>query len=68
MSIKSPCIMVCTIDKKSKLCYGCARSIEEIRNWSSMSDEERDKIMGKIDDRMLTHFGFSRMKKPEKSA
>lgn len=63
MSIKSPCIQVCTIDKQSNLCYGCARSMAEIQGWSKMDATKRDKIMGEIDHRMLVHFGVDRSKR-----
>ena len=36
----------------------------EIRDWAKMSDQERDKIMGQIEERMLVHFGVSPRKKP----
>ncbi|PLW76782.1 DUF1289 domain-containing protein [Cohaesibacter celericrescens] len=64
MAVKSPCIQVCTIDKKSDLCYGCARSLDEIRDWGMMSDSEQEAIVAQIDERMLVHFGVNRVKKP----
>ena len=39
--IKSPCIAVCKIDLESDYCFGCNRTIEEITNWSSLSDSEK---------------------------
>ncbi|WP_096176463.1 DUF1289 domain-containing protein [Cohaesibacter sp. ES.047] len=60
MSIKSPCIQLCKIDRKTNLCRGCARSLDEIGRWSSMSDAKRDAVMSEIDARMQHHFGTTR--------
>ena len=40
----SPCVGVCKILPGEKTCLGCFRTIEEIARWSSMTDEEREKI------------------------
>lgn len=63
MVIKSPCIKVCTIERRSGLCYGCARSMEEIREWGRMTDEQRDQVQSEIEERLLVHFGVSRVRK-----
>ena len=44
----TPCISVCRIDKDTRKCEGCGRTIEEISNWSSYSDDERLNIMKKL--------------------
>lgn len=44
----TPCISVCRIDKDTRKCEGCGRSIEEISNWSRYSDDERLDIMRKL--------------------
>ena len=41
MSITSPCISVCVTDPTSDICYGCARTTNEIKKCSSFSDEEK---------------------------
>jgi predicted Fe-S protein YdhL (DUF1289 family) len=38
MAVPSPCINVCTMDETSGLCRGCARTLDEIARWSSMSE------------------------------
>lgn len=43
--IESPCIKICVIHPETRLCTGCARSIEEIGAWSKMSPEARREIM-----------------------
>jgi len=49
--IASPCVMVCTVDGASGLCFGCYRSLQEIANWSRLTDQERATIMAQLDAR-----------------
>ena len=41
----TPCVKICKISSVSKLCKGCGRSMLEIRNWSTYSNEQRNAIM-----------------------
>ena len=41
--IKSPCIKVCKL--KDKICIGCGRTQDQIREWLIYSDEKRNCIM-----------------------
>ena len=36
----SPCVGVCSIDPKSKLCLGCLRSSDEIAIWSQIDNKK----------------------------
>ena len=56
--IVSPCIGVCAINDSNGFCQGCYRSVEEIREWWNMTDEERDKVMGALDQRLLDNSTF----------
>ncbi|GAB4511358.1 MAG: hypothetical protein Tsb0019_06750 [Roseibium sp.] len=51
--MKSPCIKLCQIDRKSGLCSGCRRSLEEIARWARYSDQEREHILAALGDRTL---------------
>ncbi|RXT20321.1 MULTISPECIES: DUF1289 domain-containing protein [unclassified Bosea (in: a-proteobacteria)] len=51
-AISSPCIKVCVIDPASKLCRGCGRTLQEIAQWSRMSEAERLAIMARLDERL----------------
>ena len=44
----TPCISVCRIDKDTRKCEGCKRTIEEISNWSRYTNEERNEIMKRL--------------------
>ena len=52
MSITSPCISVCVTDPTSDLCYGCARTTNEIKKWSSFTDKEKIDTIEKGRSRM----------------
>ena len=42
----SPCVKVCKIE--NNICIGCYRTLEEIGNWTSMSNEERKQINERV--------------------
>jgi uncharacterized protein len=52
MSIETPCIAVCMIDPRSKLCFGCGRTLPEIARWHRIDNAERLAIMEKLPTRM----------------
>ena len=47
----SPCVGVCTLDPVSHFCIGCARTIEEIARWPSLSAEEKGRIITQLPSR-----------------
>ncbi|QBY00246.1 DUF1289 domain-containing protein [Rhodophyticola sp. CCM32] len=49
--IESPCVNICVIHPETRLCTGCNRSIDEIAQWSKMSDEARAGIMAELPTR-----------------
>jgi hypothetical protein len=49
--IETPCIKVCIIDARTRLCEGCGRTIDEIAAWSSYSNEDRRRIMAELPGR-----------------
>lgn len=53
-AIQSPCTLVCTIDDKTGLCFGCGRSQAEIGAWSLYSHDQRQTIMDALPARMET--------------
>ena len=48
----SPCIRLCAIDPRTRLCAGCGRTLTEIAGWASYSDEERQRIMRALPERL----------------
>jgi uncharacterized protein len=49
----SPCIGICTVDRKSGFCLGCKRTIEEIGRWMMLEDPERQKIIDQLPMRKI---------------
>jgi predicted Fe-S protein YdhL (DUF1289 family) len=52
----TPCIKVCVIDDRTRLCEGCGRTIEEIGRWARLSEDERRIIMAELPKRMARAF------------
>ena len=49
--IERPCVKLCTIPPETRLCLGCARSIDESAAWGRMSAEERRAVMAELPGR-----------------
>lgn len=49
----SPCISVCRINDATGRCYGCFRSIDEIRDWIIMPPAERQKLLVELKQRRM---------------
>ena len=52
MSKDTPCVAVCMIDPKTKLCFGCGRTLPEIARWHAMERVERLALMAQLPARM----------------
>ena len=52
--MESPCILVCSIDLKTGLCFGCGRTRDEIAGWMSYTNDERRAIMEDLPVRLET--------------
>ena len=46
--ISTPCVALCTIDRETGLCIGCARTPMEIGNWLTYDEEKRLRIMAEL--------------------
>ena len=44
--IQSPCVKICKLVER--VCIGCGRSQDEIRDWVIMTDAERQTIMTRL--------------------
>ena len=55
--IESPCINVCVIHPETRLCTGCARSIDEITGWARMTPDARRAIMADLPGRRAVPTG-----------
>jgi predicted Fe-S protein YdhL (DUF1289 family) len=48
---ESPCIDICVMDPETGLCEGCARTLDEIAEWSSYTPAERRRIIAELGQR-----------------
>lgn len=39
--LESPCVKLCVVHPEARICLGCYRSIEEISQWSRMTEDQR---------------------------
>jgi predicted Fe-S protein YdhL (DUF1289 family) len=46
-AVQTPCVGICLMDR-SGLCRGCARTLEEIGCWTSLSASERIALMEQL--------------------
>ena len=51
-NVPSPCVSVCSLDGSRAYCEGCLRSIDEIRLWSTASDQEKRAVWALIAQRI----------------
>jgi predicted Fe-S protein YdhL (DUF1289 family) len=51
MPLRSPCINVCRIDRRSGLCEGCKRTVDEITRWPLASEAEQAAILADLPGR-----------------
>lgn len=47
---KSPCVNVCHLENRvhNMICIGCLRTQEEIADWMTYTDLEKDKVLWRI--------------------
>jgi predicted Fe-S protein YdhL (DUF1289 family) len=50
--IETPCLKICVLERGSKLCRGCGRTLDEIASWGAMSGSERRRIMALLPGRI----------------
>ncbi|MSP86417.1 MAG: DUF1289 domain-containing protein [Methylotenera sp.] len=51
--IQSPCISVCTMDDSTGLCLGCYRTVDEIKVWREMSQQQQVNLLVALEERQL---------------
>lgn len=54
MTIESPCVLICSIERTTGYCWGCGRTVDEIGRWSGFPAEHRSAIMLELPARMKT--------------
>ncbi|WP_341861351.1 DUF1289 domain-containing protein [Gymnodinialimonas sp. 57CJ19] len=46
--VQSPCVNICVIHREARLCTGCLRTIDEITQWSRLTDEARAEVIAAL--------------------
>ena len=44
----SPCTKNCSLNNSTNICNGCGRTINEIVEWTRMTDEEKQEVMKRL--------------------
>ena len=44
----SPCLGICLMDPKTRMCRGCLRTIDEIRDWYTATHSEQRVILERL--------------------
>ena len=52
--VASPCVNVCQIDPQTGYCMGCMRTIDEIADWLEMTNEEKQQVLDRLEQRKAT--------------
>jgi uncharacterized protein len=55
--VASPCISVCVLDEQD-VCTGCFRNVQEITDWSEMSNAQRREVVRAANARSKAYFGL----------
>ena len=45
----TPCVDICKLDQNA-MCIGCGRTLQEIAEWSGMTDQERQLVMERLNE------------------
>lgn len=49
-AVESPCVSLCKLDDE-RVCMGCFRHVEDIREWRSADDQRRREIKAQAEQR-----------------
>jgi hypothetical protein len=52
--VASPCISVCSIDKSTRQCIGCLRTLDEIGAWRTMTSDQQRAVVAACVERAKT--------------
>ncbi len=55
--VASPCISVCVLDE-TDICTGCFRNVQEITDWSILSNENRREVVRVANARRKAYFNI----------
>jgi predicted Fe-S protein YdhL (DUF1289 family) len=47
----SPCLGICLMDPRTRMCRGCLRTVEEIAGWYTASPAEKRAVLARLEAR-----------------
>jgi uncharacterized protein len=47
----SPCLGICLMDPRTRMCRGCLRTVEEIAAWYNAGNAEKRAILARLEQR-----------------
>ncbi|MBV32690.1 MAG: DUF1289 domain-containing protein [Porticoccaceae bacterium] len=50
LEVNSPCVKQCDFNRGLEICNSCKRTIQEIRDWSKMSESQQQAVLKRIRD------------------
>ena len=56
-NVPSPCISVCRMTEAGGLCEGCLRTLDEVAQWSRLSEAAKREIWARIGQRVARQRG-----------
>jgi uncharacterized protein len=48
VTIGSPCVGICELDRTGQICLGCGRTLDEIGRWANASETEKLAILERL--------------------
>ena len=48
-TVESPCISVCRME--NEVCVGCGRTIEEVVEWYNFTNDEKQAVLNRLDEK-----------------
>ena len=49
----SPCTKNCSLNTSTNICEGCGRTLDEIIEWTRMTDEEKQQVMKRLSETQI---------------
>ena len=50
----SPCTKNCSLNTSTNICDGCGRTLDEIIEWTRMTDEEKQQVMKRLSETQIS--------------
>ncbi|PKO45833.1 MAG: DUF1289 domain-containing protein [Betaproteobacteria bacterium HGW-Betaproteobacteria-22] len=56
--IQSPCIGVCSMNEDTGFCFGCYRTVQEIKDWWNMAPADQKNLLSVLESRQNETVSF----------